>query len=189
MNDRSAGEGTTGEGPTLEAHRPVTEGSAHSRLARARAALATVVDPELPCVTVEQLGIVREVREVLGLDGDAVVEVVVTPTSSGCPATETIVAEIAAALHRAGCRPAVVRQRLRPRWTTAWVTAEGRRALARAGIAPPGPTSSPERGAPAACPHCGAGASDVLSSFGPSPCLALRRCRRCGEPFEAMKAV
>jgi ring-1,2-phenylacetyl-CoA epoxidase subunit PaaD len=188
VNGGPTGEGPTGEGPGALVHRRIAKG-AGALLERARAALATVVDPELPFVTVEQLGIVREVREVVGLDGDAVVEVVVTPTFSGCPATEMILADIADALDRAGCRPAVVRQRLRPRWTTAWLTPEGREALARAGIAPPGPTSSPGGDGQVACPHCGATQSEVLSSFGPSACLALRRCSHCREPFEAMKAV
>lgn len=153
-----------------------------------------VVDPELPMLTLAELGVVRDVRR----DGDQVV-VTITPTYSGCPAMESIRADIRAALHRAGYERAEVRTVLAPAWTTDWISESGRRKLAAAGIVPPGP--APRRAAgpvpltlttrpvAAECPRCGHGDTEVLSTFGATACRELRRCRACREPFERVKEI
>lgn len=141
---------------------------------RAWDAAASVCDPEIPVLTIADLGVLRDVR----LDGDGV-EVVITPTYTGCPAMETISADIRAALDRAGIAGRVSLT-LSPAWTTDWMSAEGRRKLAEYGIAPP------VRGA-VACPRCGAREVEVLSAFGSTACKALWRCRACREPFDVFK--
>jgi ring-1,2-phenylacetyl-CoA epoxidase subunit PaaD len=160
--------------------------------ARAWEVLAGVADPEIPAVSVVDLGIVREVRA----DGGAV-EVTVTPTYSGCPATEVIEASIRRALRDAGLA-ATVRTSLAPAWTTDWLTPAGREKLARFGIAPPGGrvpgTAVPLRFVRAArvgvgCPHCGAAETERLAEFGSTACKALYRCRACGEPFDYFKPI
>lgn len=154
---------------------------------RAWDVLAQVPDPELPAVSVVDLGIVREVEE--SPDGRRVV-VTVTPTYSGCPATEAIRSDIAAAL--AATYDAVeVRTRLSPPWTTEWVSARGRARLSSAGISPP-PGRQPlpllVEDRPHACPRCGSRELEQLAGFGATPCLALWRCTACREPFDHMKA-
>jgi ring-1,2-phenylacetyl-CoA epoxidase subunit PaaD len=168
----------------------VTESASELRLARLRAAVEAVPDPELPLLTIGELGIVREVRFALG----AVIEVRLTPTYLGCPATEAISEAALDALVAAGCprdRARVVTV-LAPAWTTDWINAEGRRKLARHGIAPPGPASG---GEPVdvelglRCPHCGSTRTRLLSRFGPTACQALRVCVECAEPFGHVKPV
>jgi ring-1,2-phenylacetyl-CoA epoxidase subunit PaaD len=160
--------------------------------ARAWEVLASVADPEIPVISVVDLGIVREVRA----DGDAV-EVTVTPTYSGCPATQVIETSIRRALADAGF-DATVRTSLAPAWTTDWLTAEGREKLARFGIAPPGARApdlpAPLRfvrsaAGPLACPHCGATDTERLAEFGSTACKALYRCRGCREPFDYFKPI
>ena len=156
---------------------------------------AAVPDPELPMVTVADLGILRDVRE----DGDAVT-VTITPTYSGCPAMREIAADLRRRLARAGYRRVTVRTELSPPWTTEWITAEGRRKLAAAGIAPPGPaarraapdgpvpltlTAAPQ--APVTCPRCGSAATRETARFSGTACKALYRCEDCLEPFEHVK--
>ena len=160
--------------------------------ARAWEALAGVADPEIPVLSVVDLGIVREVR----VEG-AAVEVTVTPTYSGCPATQVIEAAIRRALGDAGFDP-TVRTTLAPAWTTDWITAAGREKLANFGIAPPGARAD---GAPVAvrffratpakvvCPHCGAPDAERLAEFGSTACKALYRCRECREPFDYFKPI
>jgi ring-1,2-phenylacetyl-CoA epoxidase subunit PaaD len=161
-------------------------------MARAWEVLAGVADPEIPVISVVDLGIVRDVRD----DGGAL-EVTVTPTYSGCPATQVIEASIRRALADAGF-DATVRTSLAPAWTTDWMTAAGREKLARFGIAPPGPRASdapvPIRlfrtaSAAVACPHCGAADTERLAEFGSTPCKALYRCRECREPFDYFKPI
>lgn len=160
----------------------------------ARAVAETVADPELPMLTLADLGILRDVRE----EGGTVV-VTITPTYSGCPALEAMRDDLVAALARAGYPDAEVRSALHPPWTSDWISAEGRRKLAAAGIAPPGP--APRRGAGpvpvtlqpraarVACPLCSWPETEELSRFGATACRALRRCARCGEPFEHLKEL
>jgi ring-1,2-phenylacetyl-CoA epoxidase subunit PaaD len=165
---------------------------ASAATARAWEVLAGVADPEIPVVSVVDLGIVREVRA----DGDSV-EVTVTPTYSGCPATQVIEASIRRALADAGFY-ATVRTSLAPAWTTDWLTAAGREKLARFGIAPPGARApdapAPVRfvrspAGPVACPRCGATDTERLAEFGSTACKALYRCHECREPFDYFKPI
>jgi len=159
-----------------------------------RAVAETVVDPELPMLTLADLGVLRGVRVE---DGRVVVEI--TPTYSGCPAMGVMRADLVYALHKAGYADVEVRTVLSPAWSTDWISAEGRRKLAVGGIAPPGAapvrTSGPvplQLGATrrtAACPLCGSADTEELSEFGATACKALRRCRSCREPFEHIKEL
>ena len=154
-------------------------------LERVRAAAAAVADPELPPLTIEDLGILRGVR----LDGDAV-EVSITPTYSGCPAMREITAAVEAAARAAGADRVRVRLVLSPAWGTDALTDAGRRKLAAMGIAPPDPAGGTEAlfGArPTPCPRCGSADTERLSEFGATACKALHRCRACREPFEAFR--
>ena len=160
-----------------------------SRNAAAWAALARVPDPEVPALSVVDLGIVREVRsEASGT------HVVLTPTYSGCPATEVISASVRDALEQAGLGPVTTSQRLAPAWTTDWISAEGRQRLLAYGVAPPGAAcgeASPVRVRPrnVACPRCGSAQTERLSAFGSTACKALHRCLDCREPFEYFKPI
>ena len=152
---------------------------------RAWDAAASVVDPEIPVLTIADLGVLRDVV----LDGDHV-EVAITPTYSGCPAMNMIAVEIEVALERAGFREPKVRTVLSPAWTTDWMSEEGRRKLHAYGIAPP--QSSRSRRAlfgeqAVTCPQCGSGNTEVLSEFGSTSCKALWRCKSCREPFDYFK--
>ena len=156
--------------------------------------VATVTDPELPLVTLAELGIIRDVRE----SPDGVV-VAITPTYSGCPAMEAIRDDIVTALRDAGFGRAEVRTVLSPAWTTDWISDSGKAKLAAAGIAPPG--AAPRRpsgpiplhlglpGEPVACPRCGHAGTERIAAFGATACRELRRCPACREPFEHMKEI
>ena len=146
------------------------------------AAVASVVDPELPLVTIAELGILREVTE----DPNGRVTVSITPTYSGCPALDAIRADIATALTKAGYHDVEVRTRLSPPWSTDQITAAGREKLAAAGIAPPGPVLLRIR---PRCPVCGSPDTEELSRFGSTACKALWRCRTCAEPFDMVKPL
>jgi ring-1,2-phenylacetyl-CoA epoxidase subunit PaaD len=160
-----------------------------------RAVVATVTDPELPMLTLADLGVLRDVRT----DDDGTVVVEITPTYTGCPAMGVMRADLVHALHRAGFADVDVRTVLSPAWTTDWITEAGRRKLVEAGIAPPGsaPLRSPgpvplQLGAThraASCPLCGSADTEELSEFGATACKALRRCRSCREPFEHVKEI
>jgi len=170
-----------------------------ARMERAWQVLDGVMDPEVPAVSLRDLGIVRDVRlceEALG----EVLEVVLTPTYSGCPATEVIEADVLAAITAAGLGPARVTLQRAPAWTTDWITAQGRERLRAYGIAPPGPVAAgaevPLRFVPRAalalvpeCPHCGSPRTERLSAFGSTACKALYRCLACREPFEHFKPL
>ena len=152
---------------------------------RAWSAAAEVVDPEIPVLTIADLGVLRDV-----VLNDGHVEVAITPTYSGCPAMNMIGLEIELALQRAGFGEAKVRTVLSPAWTTDWMSEDGRRKLREYGIAPPLPASS--RRAlfgvqQVACPQCGSGDTEVLSEFGSTSCKALWRCKNCREPFDYFK--
>lgn len=146
--------------------------------------LAQVPDPELPAVSVVDLGIARDV----GYDGGRLV-VTITPTYSGCPAMHEIESDVRARLAER-FDEVEVRTVLSPPWTTDWITDEGRSKLAAAGIAPPGTPMLPllVQGRPDACPHCGSVAVEELAGFGSTACKALWRCRTCREPFDYVKA-
>ncbi len=168
-----------------------------ARVAAAWAVLATVPDPEVPALSLRDLGVVRGVRG-LGVDGNDGLEVALTPTYSGCPATEVIAASVKTALEAGGLGPVTVVQRLAPAWTTDWISEEGRRKLREYGIAPPGhlllegdvgvqPVRLRPRNVP--CPRCGSGDTERLSAFGSTACKALHRCLACREPFEYFKPI
>ena len=165
------------------------------RTADPRAVAETVTDPELPMLTLADLGVLRDVRT--RDDGTVVVDI--TPTYSGCPAMGVMRADLLHALHAAGFRDVDVRTVLSPAWTSDWISEEGRRKLAAGGIAPPGaaPVRSPgpvplqlgPSHRTAQCPRCGSPDTVELSEFGATACKALRRCRGCGEPFEHVKEI
>ncbi len=151
---------------------------------RARAALEAVTDPEIPVLTIADLGILRDVSV---HDGEVVVTI--TPTYSGCPAMNMIRLDIEAALASAGIK-ARVQTSLSPAWTTDWLTDAARAKLAAFGIAPPEPSASRRAlfgEARPACPHCGSPDTEQISEFGSTACKALHRCRACREPFDAFK--
>ena len=158
-----------------------------------RAWLAEVPDPEIPAVSVIDLGIVRDVR----WSGDELV-VALTPTYSGCPATGVIAFEVEAALRAHGIERVRIERRLSPPWTTDWITEEGRRRLEAYGIAPPaekvadGPSPLDRllRKPPSvACPRCGSTDTQRISEFGSTPCKAQYRCNGCLEPFDYFKCL
>lgn len=157
--------------------------------AQAWDALHAVPDPEIPVISVCDLGIVREVRT----SGD-VVTVVVTPTYSGCPATAAIATSIRDALLQAGAARVEIETRLSPAWTTDWIAPEGAEKLREYGIVPPGAATSEEprplRFAPRiACPRCDSRRTERLSQFGSTACKSLYRCLDCREPFEYFKPL
>jgi len=175
-----------------------------TRAERAWDVLGTVLDPEVPALSVRDLGIVREVID----HGDAL-EVVLTPTYSGCPATEAIEQSVLSALETEGLGPARATLRRAPAWTTDWITEEGRRKLQEYGIAPPShvtpapasagagsvagaqgfPLRFHRRQPPIACPRCGSPKTEQLSAFGSTACKSLYRCLACREPFEYFKPL
>lgn len=143
-------------------------------------------DPELPHVTIGDLGIVRSVA----VDGSTAT-VVLTPTYTGCPATEQIRDDVAATVEAAGFA-ADVRFAMSPAWTTDWITDRGRERLRTAGIAPPPPAGEPGLtfvDPPVACPRCGSRRSKLISQFGGTACKASYVCQACSEPFELFKAL
>nr|WP_274709270.1 1,2-phenylacetyl-CoA epoxidase subunit PaaD [Nitratireductor luteus] len=161
--------------------RPVDEGQ------RAYRAAASVVDPEIPVVTIEDLGILRSVE----VDGDTAIARL-TPTYTGCPAVLAIELAVEAALRDAGFEPRVERV-VSPAWTTDWITPEGRQKLRDYGIAPPAKASNSIRAlfgeTEVACPRCGSGETARISEFGSTACKALYRCEACHEPFDYFKCI
>ena len=153
-----------------------------------RAALRDVVDPELPFLTIEDLGVLRDVR----VDDDGRVEVTITPTYSGCPAMDAIRADVERALAEGGFAGARVRTVLAPAWTTDWVTEAGRQKLESYGVAPPAPR--PERGPvplqlSVRCPQCGSLDTCESSRFGSTACKSLWVCCSYREPFDHFKTL
>ena len=158
-------------------------------LAQLQEVLAAVPDPEIPVLSVVELGVVRHIRQ----RDDGTIEVGVSPTYSGCPATPMIKADIVHALEQSGYR-AVAVDVLSPPWTSDWISAEGRRKLSAFGIAPPAEAvANPRRllqpDLAIACPHCGSTGTKKLSEFGSTPCKALYRCESCLEPFDYFKCI
>jgi ring-1,2-phenylacetyl-CoA epoxidase subunit PaaD len=156
---------------------------------RARKIAASVLDPELPMVTIEDLGILRDVTE----DDQGRVHVTITPTYSGCPAMETIREDIVVALELAGYQRVDVEFVLSPAWSTDDLTDEGRDKLAEAGIAPPGPVRGSGGTVPLSmsvrCPQCGSLDTRESSRFGSTACKSLWVCGTCREPFDHFKAL
>lgn len=160
---------------------------------RARHVAEQVPDPELPMLTLADLGVLRGVE----LTEDGTVVARLTPTYSGCPAMAEMRADVAARLRDAGYARVEIRTVLDPPWTSDWITPAGRRKLAEHGIAPPGPAPrpgpvplvlSPTRQA-VSCPRCGSADTEETSRFGATSCKALWRCRACREPFEYVKEI
>lgn len=158
-----------------------------SALSRARQAVEQVTDPEIPVLTIGEMGILRDVR----LE-DGALEVVITPTYSGCPAMAMIEVDIRAALEAAGCAEAKVTTVLSPPWTTDWMSPEAKEKLRAYGIAPPVGLAC-ERSlfsaAEVVCPRCGSHTTERVSEFGSTACKALYRCLSCLEPFEYFKCL
>jgi ring-1,2-phenylacetyl-CoA epoxidase subunit PaaD len=152
--------------------------------------LNEVMDPEVPVISVVELGIIRDVS----VDGDRV-SVTVTPTYSGCPAMHVIETDIRAALLSAGAKNVEVKTTYSPAWTTDWIGAEAREKLRAYGIAPPGTASQTElitlerRQAPVACPFCGSSNTRLQSEFGSTACKAIHVCDACRQPFDEFKAI
>jgi ring-1,2-phenylacetyl-CoA epoxidase subunit PaaD len=175
------------------------EPTAAERLAALRLAAAGVADPEIPVLTLADLGILRDVRYA----ADGLPEVVLTPTYSGCPATEAIRQDVLAQTQRIDPRARVVIE-LAPAWTTDWITEDGRSKLHDYGIAPPRPTrtgpvavrlgalpvvlGAADQAGPR-CPRCDSTDTELVSQFGSTPCKSLRRCRNCAEPFDEFKSL
>ncbi|MET7763446.1 1,2-phenylacetyl-CoA epoxidase subunit PaaD [Streptomyces sp. NPDC005336] len=150
----------------------------------------SVPDPELPMVSLAELGVVRGLR----ILAPGRVEVELTPTYTGCPALESMAADIERVLHERGIPEVAVRTVLSPPWTTDAISAEGRRKLAEAGIAPPSPGRAAAGGPVAValavrCPHCGSTETTLLNRFSSTACKALRRCEACREPFDHFKEL
>lgn len=150
---------------------------------------ATVVDPEIPVLTIEDLGILRDVAV-----DDRGVTVTITPTYSGCPAMDAIRDDLIAAFRREGIEDVTVRLVLTPVWTTDWMTEAGKRKLVEYGIAPPSGHSSVSRGPvrltlATRCPRCGSADTVEVSRFGSTSCKALYECRACLEPFDYFKVL
>jgi ring-1,2-phenylacetyl-CoA epoxidase subunit PaaD len=141
--------------------------------------LAEVPDPEIPAISLVDLGIIRAVD----WDGDTLA-VTVTPTYSGCPATSLINFEIERALREHGVEKIALKRQISPPWTTDWLSDEGRAKLEAYGIAPPQPAGGPDK-----CPHCGSADVERISQFGSTPCKAQWRCKDCLEPFDYFKCI
>jgi ring-1,2-phenylacetyl-CoA epoxidase subunit PaaD len=158
---------------------------------RAHAIAASVTDPELPMLTLADLGVLRWVSE-----ADDVVEVAITPTYSGCPAMATMRDDLVRRLTEEGYADVRVRVELDPAWSSDWISDEGRRTLLEHGISPPGPAPAgpvslnllPTRRA-IDCPRCGSDEVELTSEFGATSCKALYRCTACLEPFEHVKEI
>ncbi len=148
--------------------------------------LSQVPDPEIPVISLTDLGIIRDVQ----WQGDTLV-VTVTPTYSGCPATSIINLDIETALRSHGIEKLELKRQLAPAWTTDWITAEGREKLRAYGIAPPAPKATRRAlfglDEEVACPRCGSADTERLAEFGSTACKALWRCRACREPFDHFK--
>ncbi|WP_299966518.1 1,2-phenylacetyl-CoA epoxidase subunit PaaD [uncultured Roseobacter sp.] len=141
--------------------------------------LDALPDPEIPAISLTDLGIIRDLR----WSGDTL-EVTVTPTYSGCPATQVIAMDIETALNDRGIETLEIKTQLSPAWTTDWLTERGRARLADYGIAPPQPA-----GGPSACPLCKSSNVERISQFGSTPCKAQWRCTDCLEPFDYFKCI
>lgn len=174
----------------------MTSLSVADRLSRAWAAVAEVPDPEVPALSLCDLGVVRDITL-----QDQSLEVVLTPTYSGCPATEFIERSVLQAVQDAGLGPVHIRQQRAPAWTTDWISEAGKQKLKAYGIAPPGPVTltgdqplrfvrpGDKAGLAVACPKCNSPRTEQLAAFGSTACKSLYRCLACQEPFEHFKPI
>ena len=173
----------------MSAHRVAGDTAAPAREARVWAILQDVPDPEIPVLSITDLGIVRYVR----CDAAGRLHVGLTPTYSGCPATEVIRESVRAALKAHDLDDAQLEEVLSPPWSSDWLSDAGRAKLTAFGIAPPAAAvSSPRhlRGTPRiACPRCASLTTERVSEFGSTPCKAHYRCASCGEPFDYFKCI
>lgn len=151
--------------------------------AEARAVVATVPDPEIPVLTIDDLGILRDVEAT----AEGRVVVTITPTYSGCPAMDAIRADVLAALRAHGGDDAEVRTVLAPAWSSDWISEDGRRKLREYGISPPGPSQLLQLGV--CCPRCGSLATRLVSRFGATACQSQHVCQDCREPFDHFKEI
>ncbi|MET0279039.1 MAG: 1,2-phenylacetyl-CoA epoxidase subunit PaaD [Pseudorhodoplanes sp.] len=157
------------------------------QLARAWKAASAVVDPELPVLTIADLGVLRDVQIV-----DGFIQATITPTYSGCPAMNLIALNVEAALEEAGFSMPRIKTVLSPAWTTDWMSEEGKQKLKAYGIAPPAGKTSRRTlfgEDEVACPHCGSANTERISEFGSTSCKALWRCKACAEPFDYFKCI
>ncbi|MCP2339092.1 ring-1,2-phenylacetyl-CoA epoxidase subunit PaaD [Actinomadura rupiterrae] len=174
----------------------MTARASTARQTTAREVAERVVDPELPMLTLADLGVLRDVAE----DADGSVTVALTPTYSGCPAMAEMRADVVRSLHEAGFADVRVRTVLDPPWSTDWISADGRRKLAEHGVSPPGAAQRDASPGPVPlvlgavreavpCPNCGSRDTAETSRFSSTACKALWRCRSCSEPFEHVKEI
>lgn len=146
--------------------------------------LSSVVDPEIPVLTLQDLGVLRDISIT---DGE--VKVSITPTYSGCPAMETMCADIKSTLAAAGYEQVLVQQNLSPAWSTDWMTENGREKLRAYGIAPPVKTNCGNPVGQIQCPQCNSAEVKLISEFGSTACKSLYQCQDCREPFDYFKCI
>jgi ring-1,2-phenylacetyl-CoA epoxidase subunit PaaD len=168
----------------------IADTSLTTRIEAAWHALRQIEDPEIPAISIVELGLIRHVNAT----PSGGLEVGLSPTYVGCPATEVIRRSVREALEKAGIGEISVQAVLSPPWSSDWITPEGRNKLHDYGIVPPQRSVSNMRdvlrsSAPIACPHCGSSDTETVSEFGSTPCKALHRCRACLEPFEYFKCI
>jgi ring-1,2-phenylacetyl-CoA epoxidase subunit PaaD len=148
--------------------------------------LSEVPDPEIPVISVVDLGIVREVTWQSRASDEPELQIAITPTYSGCPATDVISQDITQALRQHGIQRLRLQHRLAPAWTTDWISPAGHEKLRQYGIAPP---QRQTKGKPITCPRCESDRTEKISQFGSTPCKAQYRCRDCLEPFDYFKCL
>ena len=146
--------------------------------------LSSVVDPEIPVLTLEDLGVLRDISV-----NEGEVVVTITPTYAGCPAMDTMRSDIETTLARAGFQQVNVKTNLSPAWTTDWMSENGRRKLRAYGIAPPLSTSCGQQSGSIECPQCESTEVKKISEFGSTACKALYQCKNCLEPFDYFKCI
>lgn len=161
-----------------------------TNLAHITSILNTVVDPEIPVMTISDMGILRDVKEKLDVQGDQQFEIIITPTYSGCPAMDLIAAQIRMTLFENGIKNFTIKTVLSPAWTTDWMTDEAKEKLRQFGIAPPVGKSMDEAmldTTVVACPRCGSSNTILVSAFSSTACKAFYECKDCLEPFDHFK--
>jgi len=146
--------------------------------------LSSVCDPEIPVLTLQDLGVLRDVS----IDDDNI-NVTITPTYAGCPAMETMRADIESTLANAGYQNVDIKQVLSPAWTTDWMSEDGRNKLREYGIAPPAATACGQQTGKIECPQCKSDDVKMISEFGSTACKALYQCQDCKEPFDYFKCI